>query len=149
MSGQDAVTHPVWRIYFPGTPRDHVAIFIQTETAMIGTLIQVRGAIERPSGMRHEKLDNYNLSESRSLRRKERLGTPRKTLVNFGTVPNHCQLQNASLVAMAHCQVRKDVATSGRLTTRRSFPRRAWWWIFKRMFNLWLRNTRNGIEALI
>ncbi|CAG9950702.1 unnamed protein product [Clonostachys rosea f. rosea IK726] len=78
MSGQDAVTHPVWRIYFPGTPRDHVAIFIQTETAMIGTLIQVRGAIERPSGMRHEKLDIYNLSESRSLRRKERLGNTKE-----------------------------------------------------------------------
>jgi|UniRef100_A0A8H7NR02 hypothetical protein len=83
MSGQDAVTHPVWRIYFPGTPRDHVAIFIQTETAMIGTLIQVRGAIERPSGMRHEKLDNYNLSESRSLRRKERLGNTKEDVGKF------------------------------------------------------------------
>ncbi|CAH0022206.1 unnamed protein product [Clonostachys rhizophaga] len=87
MSGQDVVTHPVWRVYFPGTPRDHVAIFIQTETAMIGTLIQVRGAIERPSGMRHGKLDNYNLSESRSIRRKERLGNTKEDFGPNGPLP--------------------------------------------------------------
>ncbi|CAG9988300.1 unnamed protein product [Clonostachys byssicola] len=78
MSAQDAAKYPVWRAYFTGSPRDHVGIFIQTGTANIGTLIQVRGGIELPAGMKHQKLENYNLDQSQSFLRKERLGNTKE-----------------------------------------------------------------------
>ncbi|VUC23473.1 unnamed protein product [Clonostachys rosea] len=74
MSGSGDSKYPVWRAYFTGTPRDHVGIFIQTQPNMVGTLIQVRGAIERPRGMSHDKLENFNLHASQSFIKKKQLG---------------------------------------------------------------------------
>ncbi|CAH0052064.1 unnamed protein product [Clonostachys solani] len=85
MSAQDDATHTVWRVVFLGLVRDHVATFIQTEKAMVGTLIQVRGAIELREGMTHEKLDGYNLGESRRFIRKERLGNTKEGVDKFWT----------------------------------------------------------------
>lgn len=83
MSTQDVAKHPVWRAYFPAPLGTTFGIFIQTQTAKIGTLIQFRGAIELPNGMGHEKVDNYNLDESRSLLRKERLGNTKEDVGKF------------------------------------------------------------------